>query len=207
MLCTNMLVPKDHLLRKIDAAVDFTHIYDLVEDLYCEDNGRPSIDPVVLFKLVMIQHLFGIRSLRQTMRDAEVNVAYRWFLGYRCNYKLTTCSYKTSLSEIKLEKFLIDNFYTLLAKWIGDGELEKKKPKPKPKFNIPALKEKLRRLNFMYMEGNKTDEEYKVESAEIKKLIEKAQNEAPPPEPNIEHLKKLMEIDIRATLEKLSREQ
>ena len=66
MLCTDMLVPKGHLLRKIDAAVDFTHIYELVEDLYCEDNGRPGCDPVVLFKLVLIQHLFGIRSLRQT---------------------------------------------------------------------------------------------------------------------------------------------
>ena len=43
-------VPQDHLLRKIDAAVDFTHIYDLVEDLYCKDNGRPGVDPVVLFK-------------------------------------------------------------------------------------------------------------------------------------------------------------
>ncbi|MCI5847868.1 MAG: transposase, partial [Clostridiales bacterium] len=82
MLCVDMLAPKDHLLRKIDAAVDFTHIYELVEDLYCEDNGRPGCDPVVLFKLVLIRHLFGIRSLRQTMRDAEVNVAYRWFLGY-----------------------------------------------------------------------------------------------------------------------------
>ena len=59
MLCVDMLVPKDHLLRKIDAAVDFTHIYDLVEDLYCEDNGRPSCDPVVLFKLVLIQRIAG----------------------------------------------------------------------------------------------------------------------------------------------------
>ena len=88
LLCTDMLVPKEHLLRKIDAAVDFTHIYDLVEALYCEDNGRPSIDPVVLFKLVLIQHLFGIRSLRQTMRDVEVNVAYRWFLGYTMSQPL-----------------------------------------------------------------------------------------------------------------------
>ena len=88
LLCTDMLVPRDHLLRKIDAAVDFTHIYDLVEELYCEDNGRPSIDPVVLFKLVLIQHLFGIRSLRQTMRDVEVNVAYRWFLGYTMSQPL-----------------------------------------------------------------------------------------------------------------------
>lgn len=67
---TDMLVPKEHLLRKIDAAVDFTHIYDLVENLYCEDNGRSSCDPVILFKLEMIQHLFGIRSLRQTLWDA-----------------------------------------------------------------------------------------------------------------------------------------
>lgn len=40
-------VPADNLLRKIDSAVDFIHIYDLVEDLYCKDNGRPSVDPVV----------------------------------------------------------------------------------------------------------------------------------------------------------------
>ena len=79
MICTDMLVPKDHLLRKIDAAVDFTRIYERVEKLYCEDNGRPSCDPVVLIKLVLIQHLFGIRSLRQTLRNAEVNVAYRYF--------------------------------------------------------------------------------------------------------------------------------
>ena len=88
MLCTDMLVPREHLLRKIDAAVNFARIYELVEDLYCEDNGRPSCDPVVLFKLVLIQHLFGIRSLRQTMRDAEVNVAYRWFLGYSMSQQL-----------------------------------------------------------------------------------------------------------------------
>ena len=88
LLCTDMLVPPEHLLRRIDAALDFTHIYDLVEDLYCEDNGRPSCDPVVLFKLVLIQHLFGIRSLRQTLRDVEVNVAYRWFLGYTMSQTL-----------------------------------------------------------------------------------------------------------------------
>lgn len=51
-------VPSDHLLRKIDRAIDFTHIYDFVEDLYCADNGRPSIDPVVKFKMVLIQHLY-----------------------------------------------------------------------------------------------------------------------------------------------------
>ena len=82
MLCTDMVVPKNHLLRKIDAAVNFDRIYEMVEPLYCKDNGRPSIDPVVLFKLVLIEHLYGIRSLRQTVKEAEVNVAYRWFIGY-----------------------------------------------------------------------------------------------------------------------------
>ncbi|HEY8530009.1 MAG TPA: transposase, partial [Paenibacillaceae bacterium] len=73
------LVPEDHLVRKIDQAIDFSFIYDLVEDLYCEDNGRPSIDPVVLIKIVLIQYLFGIRSMRQTIKEIETNVAYRWF--------------------------------------------------------------------------------------------------------------------------------
>ena len=48
---TESLVPTEHLLRKIDAAVDFNKIYDMVEPLYCADNGRPSVDPVVLFKM------------------------------------------------------------------------------------------------------------------------------------------------------------
>ena len=76
------LVPKDHLVRKIDRAIDFSFIYDLVEDLYSEDNGRPSIDPVVLIKIALIQCLFGIRSMRQTIKEIETNVAYRWFIGY-----------------------------------------------------------------------------------------------------------------------------
>ena len=52
-----------------------------MEDRYCADNGRPSIDPVMLIKIQLIQCLYGIRSMRQTIKDIEVNVAYRWFLG------------------------------------------------------------------------------------------------------------------------------
>lgn len=85
IVCIEMLVPKDHLLRKIDAAVDFNKIYDFVEELYCPDNGRPSIDPVVLFKMTLIQHIFGIPSLRKTAEEARANMYYRWFLGYLIN--------------------------------------------------------------------------------------------------------------------------
>ena len=80
---TESLVPPKHLLRKIDAAVDFTRIYDMVEPLYCLDNGRPSTDPVVLFKMVLIQHLYGLPSLRRTAEEVSANMCYRWFLGYR----------------------------------------------------------------------------------------------------------------------------
>jgi len=82
MVCIEDLVPVNHILRIIDKNLDFNFIYDLVKDLYCPDNGRPGIDPVVLIKIVFIQHLFGIRSMRQTIADIEVNAAYRWFLDY-----------------------------------------------------------------------------------------------------------------------------
>ena len=81
MLCMDDLVPDNHLLRLIDAAIDWTFIYDLVEEKYCPDNGRPSMDPVTLIKIPFIQYLYGIRSMRQTIKEIEVNAAYRWFLG------------------------------------------------------------------------------------------------------------------------------
>lgn len=85
IICIEDLVPQDHLLRKIERSVDFNKIYEFVEDLYCADNGRPSIDPVILFKVVLIQHLFGIRSLRRVAAEVSLNVAYRWFLGCAIN--------------------------------------------------------------------------------------------------------------------------
>ena len=80
--CVDDLVPRNHILRAMDAAIDFGFIYDFVKELYCPGNGRPSIDPVVLFKIVLIQYTFGIRSMRQTIKEIEVNMAYRWFIGY-----------------------------------------------------------------------------------------------------------------------------
>lgn len=77
------LVPDNHLVRKLDKHIDFTFIYDLVEPLYCKDNGRPSIDPVMLFKMVFISYIFGIRSMRRTVEEIRLNMAYRWFLGLR----------------------------------------------------------------------------------------------------------------------------
>ena len=75
------LVPEDSLFRKIDKYIDFTFIYDEVKDLYCSNNGRNSVDPVVLFKLVFIQTIDGLKSMRRTCEKAKVDLEYRWFLG------------------------------------------------------------------------------------------------------------------------------
>lgn len=81
MLCMDEMVPSNHLLRIIDKAIDWSFIYELVEDKYSQDTGRPSMDPVTLIKIPLIQYLYGIISMRQTVKEIEVNVAYRWFLG------------------------------------------------------------------------------------------------------------------------------
>lgn len=88
LVALDSLVPLDHLLRKIDAVIDFSFIHDRVADLYCADNGRPALDPVVLFKALFIGYLFGIRSERQLVREIEVNVAYRWFLRLKLTDKV-----------------------------------------------------------------------------------------------------------------------
>lgn len=75
------MVPQDHLLRKIQSYMDLTLSYELVEDLYSLVNGRPNIVPAVLLKLVILQYIYGIRSMWQTIDEVKVNLANRWFLG------------------------------------------------------------------------------------------------------------------------------
>lgn len=81
MFCIDDLVPENHLVRKLENAINLDFIYAEVENLY-QLYGRESIDPVVLIKIVIIQYVFGIRSMRQTIKEIEVNFAYRWYLGY-----------------------------------------------------------------------------------------------------------------------------
>ena len=76
------LVPQDHLLRKIERVMDYEWLYERLDPYYCHTNGRPGTDPVVLIKMVLIQHLFGIPSLRQTYQRIQDTLSYRWFLGY-----------------------------------------------------------------------------------------------------------------------------
>lgn len=80
--CVDELVRKDHLLRKVAKYVDFRFIREKTRHLYSETVGRPSIDPVVLFKMLFIGYLYGIRSERRLVQEIEDNLAYRWFLGF-----------------------------------------------------------------------------------------------------------------------------
>src|SRR5688572_11538974 len=75
------LVPEDHLLRLIANAVDFSFIRPLCRPFYSH-TGRPSVDPVVLFKTLLIGYLYGITSERRLLEEIQVNLAHRWFLGY-----------------------------------------------------------------------------------------------------------------------------
>jgi transposase len=102
MVYIENLVPQDQIQRKIDKYVSFSFIRELTKDLYCQDNGRPAIDPIVLFKILFIGYLFGIRSERQLVRDIEVNVANRWFLGFSLTDKIPDHS---TLSQNRRRRF------------------------------------------------------------------------------------------------------
>lgn len=111
------LVPKFHLLRKIDKSIDWRKIYPIVEGKYSKI-GRPSVDPVVLVKMVMLQHIYGIRSLRQTVAEIEVNVAYRWFIGYGLTEKIPHFS---TVSYNFLHRFDSEMFEEIFTLVLNEG--------------------------------------------------------------------------------------
>ena len=77
------LVPQDHILRKIDAAVDFSFIHDLCKDLYSPNIGRPAIEPELLFRMLFLGYLYGIKSETKLAQEVNENIAFKWFLGLR----------------------------------------------------------------------------------------------------------------------------
>lgn len=115
------LVPQDHLIRKIDKAIDFEFIREKVKHLYSDTKGRPSIDPVVLFKIVFIQFMFGIKSMRQTIKEIEVNMAYRWFLRIGITEEVPHFStfgknYKRRFENSRIFEEIFDEILSKIAK-------------------------------------------------------------------------------------------
>jgi len=108
LVCLDELVPNEHILKKIDRTVDFEFIREKTAHLYCQDNGRPAVDPVVLFKMLFIGYLFGIRSERQLVKEIQVNVAYRWFLGFDFTTKVPDAS---TISQNRRRRFSDSTIY------------------------------------------------------------------------------------------------
>src|SRR5580693_8976421 len=71
-------VPDDHLLRKIDRFVDLSEVRAHLEPYYSE-TGRPSIDPELIIRMLIVGYSFGIRSERRLCEEVHLNLAYRWF--------------------------------------------------------------------------------------------------------------------------------
>lgn len=131
------------------------------------------------------------------------------YYSYRCrNREIKLCDNRKSMSELKTEQWLLDNLDGLLRDEIARVELERTKPKKKPKTDATALREKLRRLEVVYMAGNKTDAEYLAETAELKEQIRKVEMERldDPAEIDIDALRATLETDFRGIYETLSKE-
>src|SRR5215213_513251 len=91
------LVPSNHFYRHLEAKLDLSFVRDWTRDLYAE-RGRPSIDPVVFFKLQLVMFFEGIRSERKLIETASLNLAHRWYLGYALDEELPDHSSLTSSS-------------------------------------------------------------------------------------------------------------
>jgi transposase len=92
------LVPRDNFYRHLEAKLDLSFVRNWARELYAE-GGRPGIDPVVFFKLQLIMFFEGIRSERQLIATASLNLAHRWYLGYALDEKLPDHSSLTRIRQ------------------------------------------------------------------------------------------------------------
>ena len=151
-------VPKDHLLRKIERTIDFGFIHDLVKDLYCTDNGRPALDPTLLFKLLFIGYLFGVRSERQLIRDVEVNVAYRWFLGLGLTDNVPDAS---TLSQNRRRRFNDSEIYQQIFDEVVFQAMRKKLVSGRVLYTDSThLKANANKNKFVKVEAQKSSLDY-----------------------------------------------
>ncbi len=99
------LVPHNHFYRHLEKSLDLSFVREFVQETYA-GGGRPSIDPVVFFKLQLVMFFEGIRSERQLMRHAADRLSVRWFVGYDLGEPLPDHS---SLTRIR-ERYGVDVF-------------------------------------------------------------------------------------------------
>ncbi len=93
------LIPEDHILKQVDKVIDLSWLRKEVSELYCPSNGRPSIDSESAVRLMLAGFFQGIVHDRKLMRNAQVNLAIRWFAGYRLDEKLPDHSSLTKIRQ------------------------------------------------------------------------------------------------------------
>jgi len=178
------LVPADHLLRRIDAAVDLEFIRERVRHLYCADNGRPALDPVVLFKLLLIGYLFGMRSERQLMREVQCNAAYRWFLRLKLTDKVPDAS---TLSQNRRRRFRHSDVYQQIFDEIVELACRK-----------GLVTGKVLYTDATHLKANANKNKFEVARVEVKPLQYLAQLEAAIEEDRAEHGKRELKTKAAA---------
>ena len=92
------LVPEDNFYRRLEKTLDLSFVRDLARHLYAR-GGRPSVDPVVFFKLQLVMFFEGLRSERELMRVAADRLSVRWYLGYDLHEPLPDHSNLTRTRE------------------------------------------------------------------------------------------------------------
>lgn len=93
------LIPEDHILKQVDKILDLSWLRSEVADTYNEAMGRPSIDPEAALRLMLAGYFHGIVHDRKLMREAQVNLAIRWFAGFRLHKKLPDHSALTKIRQ------------------------------------------------------------------------------------------------------------
>lgn len=137
-------------------------------------------DRVYLFSGLIICPLCGKKLSSKYCKQTRPNGDVKEYYSYRCQDKETgLCKYTNSVAQIKTENWLLDRLGELLRLEIERVEIEKAKPKSKVNKDVAALKEKLRRLDVVYMAGNKSDDDYLKEQKELKDAIKQKESESP----------------------------
>lgn len=116
------LIPETHLLRKIERMVSFDFIYDLLAPYY-PATGRPSVDPVSMFKMLLIGYLYGIKSERRLAEEVQLNIAYRWFCGFELDDTIPNHSTfsKTRTRKWQQSSLFQKAFYEIVKQCIDSG--------------------------------------------------------------------------------------
>ena len=116
------LIPENHLLRKIERMVSFDFIYDLLAPYY-PATGRPSVDPVSMFKMLLIRYLYGIKSERRLVEEVQLNIAYRWFCGFELDDTIPNHSTfsKTRTRKWQQSDLFQKAFYEIVKQCIDSG--------------------------------------------------------------------------------------